>query len=352
MSLRKIGFFILSFVVVFASCKKDDDGDTVTIEIRDRGEQQISDNDSIINYLQTHYYNKSDFNGSNTNLNLADIKITEITDEIISSDADSLLINAVLTKTAVYEDTDYQFYVLRLNEGGGTDMPTFADNVVVTYEGFTLDNEVFDSRVNALGDNPFDLVSLIQGWRLVLPDFKTAESYTENGDGTVNFENSGLGVMFLPSGLAYFSSSLPGSSYAPLVFKFELIATFQNDHDGDGIPSYLEDLYDADGLPGSDAVFEVNFDDLTDDTDDDTDGDGSPNYFDTDDDGDGILTEDEIVVTTENRETIEALKSIPLESNQVLVNKITKENNGTYTGTIITFTDSDSDGIYDYLDAE
>lgn len=352
MSLRKIGFYILSFVVVFASCKKDDDGDIVTIEIRDRAEQQISDNDSIIDYLETHYFNKSAFDGSSTDLNLADIEITKITDEIISSDADSLLINAVLTKQAVYEDTDYDYYVLRLNDGGGIDKPTFADNVVVTYEGFTLDNEVFDSRVNALGDDPFDLVSLIQGWRLVLPEFNTAESYNENGDGTVNFVNSGLGVMFLPSGLAYFSSAVPGSSYAPLIFKFELIATFQNDHDGDGIPSYLEDLFKGDGTPGSDAVFDVNFDDLTDETDDDTDGDGAPNYFDTDDDGDGILTEDEIVVTTENRATIEEIKNLPLESNQVLLNKISKETDGTYTGTIITFTDSDSDGIYDYLDDE
>jgi FKBP-type peptidyl-prolyl cis-trans isomerase len=352
MSLRKIGFIILSFVVVFTSCKKDDGGDTVTIEIRDRAEQQISDNESIINYLETHYYNKSNFSGSNTNLNLSDIVITEITNETISSDADSLLINAVITKQAVYEDTDYQYYVLRLNDGGGINKPTFADNVVVTYEGFTLDDNVFDSRVNALGDNPFDLVSLIQGWRLVLPDFHTAESYSENGDGTVNFVNSGLGVMFLPSGLAYFSSSLPGESYAPLVFKFELIATFENDHDNDGVPSYLEDLYKSDGTPGSDAVFEVNLDDLTDETDDDTDGDGAPNYFDTDDDGDGIQTKDEIVITTENKTSVEELRSMPLEANQVLLNYISKETDGTFTGTIITFTDSDSDGIYDYLDKE
>ena len=283
MSLRKIGFFILSFVVAFSACKKDDDGgDVVTIEIRDRGEQQITDKALLLEYLETHYYNKSDFDG-NLNPKISNLLISEITDDItISSDADSLLINAIETKSVVYVETDYEVYILRLNQGGGADSPTFADNVDVLYEGFTLDGEVFDSRVN-LEKAGFDLLNLIAGWRKVLTEFNSAESFVEESDGTVNYLNHGTGVMFLPSGLAYFSNASTGiSAYEPIIFKFELIRVSENDHDADGVPSYKEDL-------NNDGEFTLNSDVDTFDGDD-TDNDGIPNYFDSDDDGDGVLT--------------------------------------------------------------
>src|SRR5690606_33690897 len=101
----------------------------------------------------------------------------------------------------------------------------------------------------------------------VLPLFNTAESFTEAEDGNVNFVNKGVGVMFLPSGLGYFSNASANTpAYSPLIFKFELLQMFQNDHDGDGIPSYLEDL-------NGDGQFTVNFENRNDPNDDDTDGD-------------------------------------------------------------------------------
>src|SRR5690606_14455341 len=145
---------------------------------------------------------------------------------------------------------------------------------------------VFDK--NDIIPSDFDLITevVVEGWRRVFPQFNTAESFVDNGDGTVNYIDKGLGIMFLPSGLSYFSqSSGLISSYSPLIFKFELLQMFENDHDGDGIPSYLEDL-------NSDGEFTVNYTDLTDATDDDTDGNGYPDYLDADDDGDGILTKD------------------------------------------------------------
>ncbi len=100
----------------------------------------------------------------------------------------------------------------------------------------------------------------------------------------------------------------------------------------------------------NDGEFTVNFENNKDETDDDTDGDFTANYNDTDDDGDGILTRNEITITTHNKPTRAEVVSMPLLSNQVLLNKIIKEQNGTYTGKVITFPDSDSDGIRDYLD--
>jgi hypothetical protein len=80
-----------------------------------------------------------------------------------------------------------------------------------------------------------------------------------------------------------------------------LFATELADHDGDGLPSYMEDI--------NSNQYGV---------DDDTDGDTISNYLDADDDGDGRLTKFEIEIT-----------------------------NG-----VITFPDTDGDGTPDYLDAD
>lgn len=283
MNLRKIGLYILCLTIGFVSCKKDDASDTVVIELRDRTEQQAADMDSLNNYLATHYYNSSEL-ASISNPGIKDIVFTKLLDGESVPTGSTLLKDATgLEKKSVrFADTDYEFYILTLNQGGGSDTPTFADNARVLYEGFTLDDTVFDNAVNPV---TFDLTSLIPGWRKVLPQlFFTAENFVDNNDGTVNYLNRGVGVMFLPSGLAYFSNATTGiDAYSSIIFKFELLKMSQNDHDSDGVPSYLEDL-------NGDGEFTVNFTNLKDTTDDDTDGDGTPNYLDADDDNDGVLT--------------------------------------------------------------
>lgn len=285
MSLRKIAFLILSFVLVFSACKKDDDGgeDIIVVEIRDRTEQQVIDNDSLVGYLETHYYNSSAFI-DNTDPSISELIITELAEGETVPEGHTLLKDDIETHNLVYQDTDYKYYILRLNQGGGTDMPTFADTVRVNYEGSTLDGNVFDSKVNPINIDLVETITGVYGWVKVFPQFNSAVSFDENGDGTVNFVNHGVGVMFMPSGLAYFSNAQTNiPSYSPLIFKFDLLQVFVNDHDNDGVPSYMEDL-------NKDDNYNVNFDDLTDETDDDTDGDGNPDFTDTDDDGDGVLT--------------------------------------------------------------
>ncbi|MGZ0016435.1 FKBP-type peptidyl-prolyl cis-trans isomerase [Yeosuana sp. AK3] len=345
MRIRKITLYFLCLILGFLSCKKDDNNN-ITIELRDRTEQQIVDNDSIVGYLETHYYNASAFGVSNLNPSIEDLIISKLPDDGVLPDPanNTLLIEAVETFSVVFADTDYDYYILRLNQGGG-ESPTFADKVRVNFEGFTLDDIVFDRSINASFDADLITEIALEGWRRALPLFSVSDGFNEMGDGTVSFVNSGVGVMFLPSGLAYFASppfAIP--QYSPLVFKFELLQMSQNDHDGDGVPSYMEDL-------NGDGNFSVNFNDLKDTTDDDSDGDGRANFDDIDDDADGILTQDEIVVTTYNEATKETLEALPLESNQVLI-KIKQELNGTFTGTVVTFTDTDADGIPDYLDKD
>jgi hypothetical protein len=87
--------------------------------------------------------------------------------------------------------------------------------------------------------------------------------------------------MFLPSGLGFYSGTNSGTSYDNLVFKFELLQYEEVDHDGDGIPSHMEDL--------DDNLYVL---------DDDTDEDRAYNYIDVDDDNDGVLTRDELMAKT------------------------------------------------------
>lgn len=343
MNLRKISLYIVFLIVGFVSCKKDDTPTIEPIVLRDRAEQNLADMDSLNKYLDTHYYNATDF-ASLPNPKISDIIIIKVLDgENVPSGYTKLKTAVGEPKKLVYKNIDYEYFVLELNKGGG-DSPTFADNIRANYEGFTIDGAVFDSQglVNPV-QNLFDLTKVILGWTKVFPEFNTAESFVDNSDGTVSFTNTGMGMMFLPSGLAYFpdftNSISPPLWYSPLIFKFELLQMFQNDHDGDGIPSYLEDLNGNGELVTADFL-----------ADDDTDGDGKPNYLDADDDNDGILTKNEITVTKITKPTVEEVKMVFLEYNRVLLNKIVKEQNGEFTGTIITFKDTDGVKPFDYLD--
>ena len=276
MKLKNYHVLLLGLVLGFVSCNKDDDGSTTGSE-RDRTEQQLTDKDSLMGYFETHYYNASTF-AAPGNYSLTDLVISELpTDDdgnylaLPDPENNTLLIDAVETHTTTYLETEYEYYILRLNQGGG-EMPHFSDSVLVNYSGNTMDEEIFDSTVNA--DTDFDLLSVIPGWREVLPQFNASTSFVENGDGTVTYENYGFGAMFLPSGLGYFSSAQTGIPfYSNLIFKFELYQTEVNDHDSDGVPSYLEDL------DGDKDLYN-----------DDTDEDEIPNFLDVDDDDDDVLT--------------------------------------------------------------
>jgi len=282
MNLRKFSVLVFAVLLTVGACSPDDGNFTPAPE-RDRAEQQVIDNDSLLGYFQTHYYNSSTFDGS-TDFTIEDVVITELPKDddgnylpLPDPDNNTLLSNAVETHTTSFLDVDYTYYILRLNQGSSVDdSPKFTDNIRVRYSGNLMDEDVFDSAVTPVD---FDLVALIPAWNRVVTQFNPAESF-EIIDGQVTYSNYGLGVMFVPSGLAYFGSPPFGVPvYSNLIFKFELLQTEENDHDNDGIPSYLED-FDGNGGPIGDMnVFN-----------DDTDGDTNPNFTDSDDDGDGILT--------------------------------------------------------------
>lgn len=260
----------LVFLLTTLSCNNDDDSGG--IPEADRTEQQVKDNDSLLKYLSTHYYNAAKMQDP-ANFHIDSLIIYDLpSDGVLPNPQDNhLLIEDVTTLTKMVDETLYEYYALRLNDGGG-EFPDFSDNVRLNYEGSLTNGNVFDSTTNSV---VFDLLAVVAGWRYILPTFKTAfGDPIINEDGTVSYNDYGFGMMFIPSGIGYFASPPSGIPvYSNLIFKFELYQSADNDHDRDGVLSQFEDLN------GNQNVF-----------DDDTDGDGIANFNDVDDDGDGVLT--------------------------------------------------------------
>ncbi|MBO3099859.1 FKBP-type peptidyl-prolyl cis-trans isomerase [Gelidibacter pelagius] len=336
MKLKTYVLSTLCFLALLSSCNKDDDNSIDLIPERDRTEQQVSDFDSLQKYLKTHYYNRATF------LETGDHSISEIIIKELPKDESgnyldmpdpdnnqmlSVAVDIDNPKTTTYQEVEYQFYILELNEGGGVN-PNFSDNVRMNYNGFFPNGTSFDGTVTPI---ELDLMTLIPGWREVIPEFKTSEGFVENSDGTVTYNNYGLGVMFLPSGLGYYGDpkgSVP--AYSNLIFKFELYQSEINDHDGDGIPSYMEDLN------GNKNLY-----------DDDTDGDGIPNFLDPDDDGDRILTINEMTRQTYTVDTNNGEEEPILSEGEFLRSRT--NNGGVLTIKTLKVVDSDNNGVLDHL---
>ena len=315
----KLYILLIAVLLIGYSCGDDDDDGLVEVPEADRTEQQAIDNDSLVNFLQTHYIDES-FLMNNSEVSFNDIEITELPDdgELPNPDDNTLLIDLVEVLSTTYFDAEYEYYILKINQGGAENSPNFSDKVRVSYEGTLMDDTVFDSSVTPVD---FDLTSTIAGWGRVLPEFNNAEGFTINSDGTVTYNNPGIGVMFLPSGLGYFSAAAGTVPvYSNLIFKFKVFQSEVNDHDFDNVPSHLEDI-------------NGDYDLTNDNSDDDTFAD----FVDSDDDNDGTLTIDE-----------------DLEPDSDLT--VDRDGDGDPTNDIgdgdPTNDDTDGDGIPNYLDSD
>lgn len=278
----KYGIFLLvTLLAISVSCKPDDDGPEPPPPPRDRGPEAERAQAEIEAFLETHFYNYEDFKNDPENFKI-------IFDTIAGENASKTpLIKQVSSKKVrdvVDTTVTYKLYYLKVREGSG-DRPHFSDYTTNTYEGRTLSLEFFDSAVTPVRFNLVDAgtsLGIIRGLQMALIEFKGASEVNTNPDGTLSFEDFGIGAVFVPAGLGYYQyppPSGPIKAYDQLIFTFELFSREIAEHDGDGIPSYMEDLNDNQYL-----------------MDDDTDGDGIPNYMDNDDDGDRRLTRDEIII--------------------------------------------------------
>ena len=259
-----INFTLILLIIL--SCKKDSGPEP----IRDIQEQTLVDDEALVRYLQTHFYNYEDFESDSDNYKI-EISLDTINEE--NSDKTSLW-DQVQTKTVVLNDREgneiaNKLYFIEVKRGIG-DSPTSIDSTFVTYRGSLLNGNVFDYRQLPTW---FDLASVVRGFREFLPEL-SAGDHTLNNDGTYDLDHYGQGVFFIPSPLGYYSQNLSTiPNYSPLIFSVALHKVNPADHDKDGILSRDEDP-DGDGNPYND----------------DTDKDNIPNYQDADDDGDGTNT--------------------------------------------------------------
>ncbi|GJQ04887.1 FKBP-type peptidyl-prolyl cis-trans isomerase [Capnocytophaga canimorsus] len=246
-------------ILLSVSCKKDDDTPTLKPP-RDVTEVATENDASIVKYLKSHFYNYEAFQNPSS-----DFDYNVIIDTLAGTNANkTALFDQVTTLTLHVTDAQgkkvaHKMYYLPVQEGNGQ-KATVADSVFVAYKGFLLNGTVFDQNQNLSRSNWMDLIGNILnqrvsggsiiGFREGVAQMKaSADAPTVNDDGTFNVPNTyGIGLIFLPSGLAYFSQPsgrIP--AYAPIAFEIKLIKTKQADHDKDGIPSIKEIEYESFG---------------------------------------------------------------------------------------------------------
>lgn len=345
MIIRKYTILLAGFFAILVSCNNDDDSPT-TVPDRPKGVVYDEDIAEIEDFLLTTTYNYEDFDFSNPYSEANDT--FEIIFEPVGNTGKTPLMDRpeLQFKTVTDSGIDYKLYYLSVREGQGNEVH-FCDRASVTYEGRLTDNFVFDSAVTPFN---FDLITVgqqagvVPGFQQGLIEFKTSTAFTDNGDGTDTYRNHGIGAIFIPSGLGYFSQPLVGvPAYSPLIFTFSLFERSLTDHDNDNIWSYLEDL-NEDG-----DVY-----------DDDTDGDFGPNFIDNDDDNDGYFTRDELDYGVYTEDTnmqpftsIEAAKvyyDTEIEQTGEIFLAVDDNFDGTFTLRTTIILDSNNDGKPDYLD--
>ena len=271
--MNKFTIYLLLTFTLLLSCNKDDDDET--IEIRDYYEQVVIDEQTIEEYLKSHYYNYEDFNSSNSFEVDIKVRIDTITDATANK---TPLFDQVKIKTINDSDSDgietpHKLFYIIAREGIISN-PSIVDSVYITYKGMLTDNSIFDERKYPAW---LDLANSLEGFREGVSELKSGE-FRQNSNGTIQYSSYGIGLFFLPSGIGYFentTSNIP--EYSPLIFSVSLMTSNPTDHDSDGILSINEDI-DGDGSPFYD----------------DTDNDNLWNMYDADDDGDGTLTINEL----------------------------------------------------------
>lgn len=240
------------------SCSKSDDN---TEPLRDYATQRDADMANIENFMDTHYMEVVNNPGAPNDQDVTFTLIPQGGTQISIWDQHEWKERWVKVRQ---NDADvvYKIYYIPLrgelnrSTASAEDIekaPSNVDQVFTAYRGEYLykGTEQLNGVIPVISRqfeelaNPqsfFSLTSVIRGWSEIFPQFKKG-TYSGNPDGTTSFFDFGAGVMFIPSGLAYYNGAKANiPAYSPLVFSFKLYEIHRVDHDGDGIYSYQEDL--------------------------------------------------------------------------------------------------------------
>ncbi len=302
MNKFKFYFTVITASVLFFSCSKDDNNGIDVEPPKDYTEQYEVEKVIIEDYLKENYIVVVDKPGFPEDQDITISRIDAGQPSILSY-LNATAYPKLLSRDASMNGVTYKLYYLVLRPGVGIS-PCNVDGVLASYKGTYLNrsattatppSELTATFFEELKDpqTPFSLNSVIRGWGEIFPKFKTGETPTINPNGTVTYKDFGAGVMFIPSGLAYYNLGSGGiPAYAPLVFSFKLYNIVRLDQDNDGVFSYQEDL-NNDGYV-YDFRNTTNYPTPPTTNPDDTDGDKIPDFLDVDDDGDNYTTRLEI----------------------------------------------------------
>jgi hypothetical protein len=250
--------FLFTLGLTVVSCSKSDGNSSEPL--RDFTEQYVKDIASIETFMHTHYMEVVNNPGGTDD---QDVTFTLIpaggTQTSIWDQTTYPILTRYVTIKQDNVDVTYKIYYIQLRQGSGatSKSPCNVDRVLTSYRGeyiythsvtegtppvttSTIKSTEFEESIDP--QNYFSLTGVIRGWGEIFPQFKTG-SYSGNPDGTTSYYDFGAGVMFLPSGVGYYSTStgeIP--AYSPLIFSFKLYEIQRMDQDADGIYSYQEDL--------------------------------------------------------------------------------------------------------------
>jgi hypothetical protein len=322
MKIRSI-YYLIILAVAISSCNNDEEITVALEPPRALSEVQIEDDKKIQDFLATNFYNYEEFQnppqGFNFRIKIDSIKGDNANKRPLSEFIRDTIIELTTVSNLGASDVKvaHKLYYLIAREGSG-EFVTPYDSIYHKYDGSLLNGNVFDST----NDNYIwiDVPGNIRGFSAGIAKLKTGSAIVVNDDGTTDIENSGIGMIILPSALAYYNAPpidpFTGAAifpeYSPLIFKLEVGLDEKNtDSDRDGIPNRLEDLNNNGYLRDENTDNDFGI----------INGVRRPlfNYLDSDDDGDNKLTRDEIIINADGS---------------------------------ITFPDTDGDGIPDYLDKD
>lgn len=300
MNKFKYYFILLLAGISLVSCNKGDDDPEVE-PLRDYQEQFNTDNANIEEYLTTNYITVTQSPGNSEDQDVVIDSITNpATQPSIMSYLNSTTFPKLLTKNVDLNGITYKMYYLVLREGVGTSVAN-TDGVLAAYKGEYLTRIAKTDKAPTYLETTFfeevkfpqtsvDLYGAIVGWSETFPELKIGTS-TPQPDGTIKYENFGSAVLFIPSGLGYYTGNGSIPAYCPLIFNVKFYNYKRLDHDFDGVLDYQEDI--------NGDHYARDFQNTTlypnaPSNPDDTDKDGIPDFLDTDDDGDGYTTYNEI----------------------------------------------------------
>ena len=145
--ILKKNFFAICFIfVLFSSCKNDEDTQESVIPLET---QTPIDDEALVTYLKSHFYNYEDFEDVPLDDYAVEIKLDSL---IGDNSSKTSLWEQIETKTIDLEEQGgnviaTKLYILKIREGV-KDKPSIVDSTFVSYQGTLLNGTVFDSRSN------------------------------------------------------------------------------------------------------------------------------------------------------------------------------------------------------------